>query len=253
MKGEDKRGNGIAGAHESRLGGSRRKFVESKKKWSREGRLLTGSGEGAGRGEKGKENAGEKAVREGNMHLPPGQRLVHDWPVLDLGVQPEIPPDQWRLIIDGLVENPVQWNWKDLHDQPTFRDTSDMHCVTAWSRCNNHWEGVSAKHILSLVRPKPAAKCIVFHSYDGYTTNLPLSAFDDDDVLLATKWEGKPIPREHGGPVRVILPKLYLWKSAKWVKRIEFTAKDRRGFWEVRGYHNHGDPWREERYSWQEK
>ncbi|MBT4769059.1 MAG: sulfite oxidase-like oxidoreductase [Rhodospirillaceae bacterium] len=227
-------------SHESGglLKGLYNKLTDRKKDWAREGRGLTDA----------PNDSGKRPDR-----LPPGQHLVTNWPVLDLGVQPDIPTDKWRLVIDGLVENPVTWNWNDFTGQPVFNDVSDMHCVTTWSRYDNQWEGVSAKHILSLVRPQTQARFVVFHSFDSYTTNIPLSAFDDNDVLLATKWDGAVISKDHGGPVRVILPKLYLWKSAKWVKRIEFIAEDRRGFWEERGYHNHGDPWKEERYSAQEE
>jgi DMSO/TMAO reductase YedYZ molybdopterin-dependent catalytic subunit len=208
------------------------KLIATKEAWAREGRLLTGT-----TGDRQRER------------LPPGQRQVKNWPVLDLGVQPDIPLDKWRLTIDGSVENPVRWTWPEFLSQPEFRVTSDIHCVTAWSRYENQWTGISAKHVLRTVRPKSDAKFITFHSFDTYSTNVPLSAFDDDDVLLAHAWEGKPLSREHGGPLRIVIPKLYFWKSAKWVKRIEFMAEDRPGFWEVRGYHNNGDPWREERYS----
>ncbi len=211
--------------------GLRRKLVESKERWARQGRLLTG-----------------RSTRPAEERLPPGQRRVENWPVLDLGVQPELPLERWRLVIDGLVENPVTWDWATFRAQPVFRDVSDIHCVTAWSRFDNAWEGVSARHILAVVQPKPETRFIVFHSYDDYTTNLPLADFDDDDVMLAHSWQGRPLPREHGGPVRAIVPKLYFWKSAKWIRRIEFIAADRRGFWEERGYHDHGDPWTEERY-----
>lgn len=213
------------------IGELKRKLIERKQAWAREGRLLTG-----------------KAGARAGERLPPGQRETRDWPVLDLGLQPEVKPEQWRLRVDGLVENPLDWSFADFTAQPQVDDVSDMHCVTAWSRFDNLWQGVAATHLASLVRPRPEARFVVFHSYDGYTTNVPRAAFEDDDVLLAHAWEGRPIPREHGGPVRIILPKLYLWKSAKWVKRIEYLASDQPGFWEVRGYHNHGDPWTEERY-----
>ncbi len=209
----------------------RRKLVESKERWAREGRLLTG-----------------RAARPEADRLPPGQRQVANWPILDLGVQPEVPLDRWRLAIDGLVENPITWNWETFRAQPQFSTTSDIHCVTAWSRFGNRWGGVSAKHLLSVVKPKPEARFLWFTSYDDYTTNLPLSAFDEDDVLLAHSWQGKPVPRDHGGPVRAVVPKLYFWKSAKWIRRISLIAEDRPGFWEERGYHMNGDPWMEERY-----
>lgn len=216
----------------------KRKLVETKEKWAREGRLPTGRDTPPGKD------------TDGRNRLPPGQREVRNWPVLDLGVQPDIAPEDWELTVDGLVEHPIRWRWSDFQAQPVFKDVSDIHCVTSWSRFDNHWEGVSARHLLSVVKPKAEATHVIFHSYDGYTTNLKLSMFDDADVLLATTWEGAPIPREHGGPVRVVVPKFYFWKSAKWLRRIEFSDRDQPGFWEVRGYHNEGDPWTEERYGW---
>jgi DMSO/TMAO reductase YedYZ molybdopterin-dependent catalytic subunit len=215
----------------SLAGRIKEKLVESKQKWAREGRLLTG------------ETADPAAER-----LPPGQRLVQNWPVLDLGIKPKIAPESWRLTVDGLVASPLSWSWAEFQAQPQVQSVSDIHCVTAWSRYDNRWEGVSARHLLALAQPLPEARHIIFHAHDGYTTNLPLKAFDDEDVLLAAKWEGAPLTAEHGGPVRVVVPKLYFWKSAKWVKRLEFAAEDRKGFWEVRGYHNAADPWKEERY-----
>jgi DMSO/TMAO reductase YedYZ molybdopterin-dependent catalytic subunit len=216
---------------EKRLFELRRKLVESKQRWAKEGRLITG-------------HAGDPAIGR----LPPGQKQVKDWPVLDLGNRPGVSHESWRLKIDGKVAHPFEWSWQEFQDQPKFQSTSDIHCVTAWSRFDNHWEGVSAKHILSLAQPLPEARFVVFHSFDGYTTNLPLGDFDAEDALVAYSWEGKPLPREHGGPARVVVPKLYFWKSAKWVNRIELISSDRPGFWEERGYHRHGDPWTEERY-----
>jgi len=213
------------------LGQVRKKLVESKERWAREGRLLTG-----------------RSARPEAERLPPGQRRVENWPILDLGIQPDVPLDRWKLEMGGLVETPLAWDWETFRAQPQIRDVSDIHCVTQWSRYENAWDGVSARHLLGLVKPKPEAKFLMFTSYDDYTTNLPLSDFDDDDVLLAHAWEGKPIPRDHGGPVRIIVPKLYFWKSAKWIRRITFMADDRPGFWEARGYHMRGDPWTEERY-----
>ncbi|MBP2293997.1 sulfite oxidase-like oxidoreductase [Azospirillum rugosum] len=210
----------------------REKLVATKEKWAQEGRALTGH-----------------TADPARERLPPGQRLVEDWPVLDLGVVPRVTTENWTLAVDGLVENPVTWRWADFQAQPQESFVSDIHCVTTWSRYDNRWEGVSARRLLSVVKPKPEARFVVCHSSDGYTTNLPLDAFADEDVLLATTWEGQPISRDHGGPVRVVVPKLYFWKSAKWVKRLEFVAEDRRGYWEVRGYHNEADPWKEERYS----
>ena len=217
---------------DSGKGKFKERLIAAKEAWARSGRLLTG-----------KHSTPERD------RLPPGQRQVKNWPVLDLGVQPNIPLDKWMLIIDGLVENPVRWSWDEFRRQPETRAVSDIHCVTAWSRFDNRWAGVSAKHVIALVRPKPEVNHVVFHSFDTYTTNVPLGAFNDDGVLLAHSWEDEPLTREHGGPVRVVIPKLYFWKSAKWLKRIEFIAEHRLGFWETRGYHHTGDPWNEERYS----
>jgi len=215
-----------------RIGQIKEKLIRSKEKWAEEGRLLTG------RPDMGHVN-----------RLPPGQKLVTNWPVLDLGVQPDIPPANWRMRATGLVEMQLAWTLPQFMALPQEDFVSDIHCVTAWSRYDNHWRGVSARTILGLVKPKSEASHVIFHSYDGYTTNVKLSVFAEDNVLFAHSWEGKPIPREHGGPVRVVVPDWYFWKSAKWVSRIEFRAEDQPGFWEVRGYHNEGDPWKEERYS----
>jgi DMSO/TMAO reductase YedYZ molybdopterin-dependent catalytic subunit len=208
------------------------KLIGTKQKWASEGRLLTGE-------------TGDPT----RDRLPPGQRLVKDWPVLDLGVTPKLDFEKWRLRIDGAVENRIIWNWSDFEAQPQVRLISDIHCVTGWSRYDNRWDGVSAAQILSLAQPKPSAKHCIFYSRDGYTTNVRLDRFADADVLLAHSWNGAALSPGHGGPVRVVMPKWYLWKSAKWLRRIEFTEEDRPGYWEVRGYHNDGDPWKEERYS----
>jgi DMSO/TMAO reductase YedYZ molybdopterin-dependent catalytic subunit len=209
----------------------RRKLIETKQAWARDGRLLTG-------------RAAPRTSR-----LPPGQREVKNWPVLDLGVQPEIPAQRWTVAVDGLVEIPLVWDWDAFRAQPVSRQVSDIHCVTAWSRFDNAWEGVSARHVLECVRPKPEAFFVVLHAYDDYTTNLPLMDFGKEGVLLAHSWQGRPLTRAHGAPVRAIIPQLYFWKSAKWISRIEFVGADRPGFWEQRGYHNRADPWAEERYS----
>ena len=180
--------------------------------------------------------------------LPPGQHLVNNWPVLDLGYKPEVPLEEWRLTVGGFVTHPLTWTWQDFLAQPPFRSVSDFHCVTTWSTFDNEWEGVSFKHLMSLVKPLSLAKFVLFKSYDDYTTNLPLEACDDDDVLLCHRWNGKPLTKEHGGPVRMIIPKRYAWKGAKWVKGISFLDRDEKGFWEVRGYSNSAFPWKNDRY-----
>ncbi len=221
---EDQDGEGI-----SYSGQVREKLVQAKQDWARDGRLLTG----------------EPAP---GRRLPPGQHLVCDWPVLDLGIMPNIPTKEWNLGVAGAVERPMSWNWEQFQAQPQVTMTSDIHCVTAWSRYDNVWEGVSTRHFLTVVNPRPEAKFVVLRSYDGYATNLPLERFAATDALIAHSWNGQPLSREHGGPVRLIVPKLYLWKSAKWIRQITFLEKDAPGYWEVRGYHNEGDPWTEDRY-----
>lgn len=181
--------------------------------------------------------------------LPPGQKLTTGFPVLDLGVQPEVPHAEWTLTLDGLVEKPATLDWSQFNALPQVTDVSDFHCVTTWSKYDCRWSGVAFTTLFELAQPKPEAKFVYFTSYDGYSTNVPLEHCLDDDVLVATQFDGAPVSREHGGPARVIIPKLYAWKGAKFVKTITFLAEDRLGFWEVRGYHAIGDPWKEERYA----
>ncbi|MBO0710075.1 MAG: sulfite oxidase-like oxidoreductase [Acetobacteraceae bacterium] len=210
----------------------RPKLIAAKQDWAREGRLLTGT-----------------TAEPGRDRLPPGQTLVRDWPVLDLGIQPQVPTATFRLDLDGALTNRISLSLSEFMALPQEESVSDIHCVTQWSRYDNRWKGVAARTLLDLVRPMPQARHVVFHSYDGYTTNIRLDQFDQPDVFLVHEWEGQPITRQHGGPVRVLVPRLYFWKSAKWLRRIQFTISDRPGFWEVRGYHNNADPWAEERYS----
>ena len=181
--------------------------------------------------------------------LPPGQKLTTGFPVLDLGVQPEITEQDWRLRIDGLVENPVSLTWSAFNALPQVEDVSDFHCVTTWSKFDCRWGGVAFTTLYELVRPSPGAGFVYFTSYDGYSTNVALEKCLDADVLIATRFDGAPLPLEHGGRARVIIPKLYAWKGAKFVHGITFLAEDKLGFWEVRGYSNTADPWTEDRYA----
>jgi DMSO/TMAO reductase YedYZ molybdopterin-dependent catalytic subunit len=181
--------------------------------------------------------------------LPPGQKLTNGFPVLDLGVQPDIPLSDWRLKIDGAVEKPVQLTWEQFNALPQVEDVSDFHCVTTWSKYDCRWRGVAFTTLYDLVQPKLEAHFVYFTSYDGYSTNVALEKCLDDDVLIATSFEDSPLPREHGGPARMIIPKLYAWKGAKFVNGITFLAEDKLGFWEVRGYSNTADPWTEDRYA----
>jgi len=184
--------------------------------------------------------------------LPPGQTLVSHFPVLSYGPTPRFNSAKWDFRVIGLVVNPLRLNWEEFRRLPVHSQTSDFHCVTSWSRYDNHWEGVRINQLMKLVTLKPQAGFVFVHCDGGYTTNLPLNEFLSDDAMLAFRHDGKDLEPDHGWPLRLVVPKLYGWKSAKWVRAIEFCAKERRGFWEVRGYHNHGDPWAEERYSFQE-
>lgn len=191
----------------------------------------------------------EPRVVRSTDRLPPGQRLVTDFPVLDLGHQPEVRRENWRLRIHGEVESPVELDWSAFTALPVFREVSDFHCVTTWSQYDMAWEGVAFLSLAELVQPKASARHVFFRAHDGYTTNVALDALMDDDVLLAWSWNGEPLSREHGGPVRVVVPKLYAWKGAKWVREMIFMERDVPGFWERRGYSNTADPWTEDRVS----
>lgn len=208
------------------------KLTRTKEKWAREGRFLTG-----------------KITPPEDERLPPGQHLTKDWPILDLGVVPPVSRDRWRLDVYGAIANPVFWTFAEFAAQKQDRFTSDIHCVTTWSRYDNEWEGLATRELLAACQPREDARFVVLHCYDGYTTNLALDDFAAEDSLLAHSWSGQPLPDEHGGPVRLVVPHLYFWKSAKWLQAIEFVTEDAPGFWEVRGYHNRGDPWKEQRYS----
>ncbi len=212
---------------------SKDRYIEAKQKWA----------------EKQKARGVTARPSSSLDRLPPGQRLTDGFPVLDLGVQPEVPLDRWLLKIDGLVANPVGLTWAQFNALPQVQDVSDFHCVTTWSKYDCRWGGVAFTTLYELAKPKPEAAFVYFTSYDGYSTNVALEKCLDDDVLVATSFEGKPITREHGGPARVIIPKLYAWKGAKFVNGITFLEKDKLGFWEVRGYSNTADPWTEDRYA----
>jgi DMSO/TMAO reductase YedYZ molybdopterin-dependent catalytic subunit len=190
-----------------------------------------------------------KEIREdGQERLPAGQYLTKKWPILSYESTPKFDAEKYRFKVWGTVAEPFELTWDELLALPRVQLTSDFHCVTTWSRFDNAWEGVHIREILQRAKPLPEAKFVTAHSFTGYTTNMPLADLDDDDVLIAFTHDGEPIEPDHGGPVRLIVPKLYAYKSAKWLSGLEFMEKDRPGFWEVRGYHNHADPWKEERY-----
>jgi DMSO/TMAO reductase YedYZ molybdopterin-dependent catalytic subunit len=184
--------------------------------------------------------------------VPPGQSLVDKFPVLSYGPTPRFNPRQWDFRIFGMVEEQLRFSYEEFRALPLSRQRSDFHCVTTWSKLDNLWEGVRTVDLMARVRLKPEARYVIVHCDGDYTTNLPLEEFVDQDVILAWRHDGRDLEPDHGWPLRLVVPKLYGWKSAKWVRTIEFAFEDRRGFWEVRGYHNHADPWTQERYSFQE-
>lgn len=181
--------------------------------------------------------------------LPVGQHETKNWPVLDLGLHPTVTPEQWSLRIDGAVRSPQILTWEDFMALDQVEDVSDFHCVTTWSRMDLAWRGVLVSTVLALAEPLEDAQYLMCYAYDGYTTNVSMVEALKSDVLLVYEAEGKPLTREHGGPVRMITPQLYAWKGAKWISRIELMTTDRKGFWEERGYSNTAYPWKNDRYS----
>ena len=197
---------------------------------------------------RGSDPATQEMRADGRERLPAGQYLTKKWPVLSYEPTPKFDPAKYRFNVSGAVAEPFELTWDELQALPRVQLTTDFHCVTTWSRYDNAWEGVHIREILQRAKPLPEAKFVMAHSFTGYTANMPLADLDDDDVIIAFTHDGEPLAPEHGGPVRLIVPKLYAYKSAKWLSGLEFMEKDRPGFWEVRGYHNHADPWQEERY-----
>ena len=184
-----------------------------------------------------------------DKRLPPNQVRTLKWPVLDASGPPQIDLSTWKLEVAGLVKTPIRWSYAEFRSLPRVKVKSDFHCVTRWSRLDNEWVGVSAREILKRAGVLPEAQFVLVHAYDGgWTTNMPLGDFSAEDVLFADIHDGRPLPLEHGGPVRLVVPRLYAWKSAKWVSRVELIDRDRAGYWEELGYHMRGDPWAEERY-----
>ena len=182
------------------------------------------------------------------QRIPPGQRETRGWPVLHFGSVPHIDPAQHRLRTWGLVDRPLDLEWAAFTALPTVEILADFHCVTTWSKLNNLWRGVSMRHLCELTGVQPAARFVIAHGAHDFTANLPLAEALDADVLVATHHDSDPLSADHGGPMRLVVPKLYAWKSAKWLTGLEFVAEDRPGFWEQGGYHMHGDPWTEERF-----
>jgi DMSO/TMAO reductase YedYZ molybdopterin-dependent catalytic subunit len=193
------------------------------------------------RGKEDRERFGER--------LPPGQKLTDGWPVLHYGGVPAIDLATWKFSVVGLVEDEAHFTWDEFTALPQTTLRSDIHCVTHWSKFDNDWTGVKFTDLAERLKVKPEAKHVMLHSYGGYTTNISLAELMDDGVLFAYRHNGQPLEKEHGWPLRLVVPKLYFWKSAKWVRGMVFMDDEKPGFWEMYGYHIHGDPWREERYS----
>src|ERR1700733_6601698 len=190
--------------------------------------------------------------QKSDARLPPGQFLTTNFPVMSYGPAPRFNPVKWDFKLIGLVEPQLRFTWEQLRALPRTTQIADFHCVTTWSRYDNRWEGVKVSDLTAMVKLDARARYVFIRCDGGYSTNLPLAEFLDDDVMLAWGHDGRDLDPDHGFPLRLVVPKLYAWKSAKWVRSIEFAINDQRGFWEVRGYHNHTDPWTEERYSFQE-
>jgi len=182
------------------------------------------------------------------QRIPPNQKVVSKFPVLHVGPTPKFDTKTWDFVVEGLVENPLKLTYEEFLKLPKTVSESDFHCVTGWSRLDNKWEGVAFKIISDIVKPLKDAKYVTIMAEWDYTTSLPLKVLLDDDVLLAYRLDDKPLQPEHGGPLRLVVPKKYAYKSAKWVRKLRFTKEQEFGFWETRGYSNTADPWKEERY-----
>ena len=181
--------------------------------------------------------------------VPPGQHVVTDFPVLSAGPTPHTPLDRWSFTVEGLVREPVAWSWDEFLRLPSQEFVVDIHCVTTWSKLDTRWQGVSLDTLFEHVDLDRLAMHVLAYCDGGYTTNLPLIDVINGQAFVAYNYDGKPLAPEHGGPARLVVPHLYFWKSAKWIRGLRLLEVDRRGFWESFGYHNHGDPWKEERYS----
>lgn len=182
--------------------------------------------------------------------LPPGQSLTEGFPVLSAGPTPHIRPESWSFFVKVGPRPVIQWTWDEFNALPRTKVVKDIHCVTTWSKFDTGWEGVSIDDVLAAAGIEPPTPFVLAHSFDGYTTNVPLKDLVEGKAMVALHYEGQPIPPDHGGPARLLVPHLYFWKSAKWVSGLQFTQRDEPGFWELRGYHIYGDPWKEQRYTY---
>ena len=193
--------------------------------------------------------------KEDRAKVPPGQYVAKRWPVLSVERTPKFNGKDWDVSVEGLVQNPIKWTWEEFMTLPKVDQVSDLHCVTTWSLLDQKFSGVSFQTILDIVQPLPEAEFVTFEAVSGYTTAIPLkdAYLLENDVMLVYEHDNKPLPAEHGGPLRSLVPQLYLWKSVKWLTKMSFKNVWERGFWEIRNYHQRGDIWLEERYSSQER
>jgi DMSO/TMAO reductase YedYZ molybdopterin-dependent catalytic subunit len=191
---------------------------------------------------------GPKVSDDQKKRVPPGQYVTEKWPVLHYGSVPRIDLATWNFRVWGEVENPFSFTWDEFKQMPRKQVHTDIHCVTRWSKLDMDWDGVPIQHILERAQLKPTARFVLAHSEQGYTANMPLEVLDDDDVMLADIADGEPLEPDHGYPLRLIVPKRYFWKSAKWIRGLQFLTQDQLGFWERYGYNNNADPWKEERF-----
>ncbi len=192
---------------------------------------------------------GKRQPEGAEGRLPPGQYITDNFPVLSAGPTLHIQQADWTFTIEGLVQEKVSWNWGEFIKLPSQTFVVDISCVTKWTKLGMSWVGVSVDTLLEHVKLDPKAQFVIAFSHEGYTTNLPITDIINGQALVAYEYDGRPLAPEHGGPARLVVPHLYFWKSAKWIAGLRFMEKDQAGFWESAGYHNHGDPWKEERYS----
>ena len=186
---------------------------------------------------------------DGKLRLPPGQHLTQGWPVLHYGSIPRISLETWKFHVWGLVEEEKSFTWDEFNALGENTEVNDIHCVTTWSKYDNEWKGIPFRALMDQLKLKPEARYAMLHSYGGYTTNVPLKDLLDDQVMFAHTHNGEPLTPEHGWPLRLVVPHLYFWKGAKWVKEMIFLDRDLLGFWELRGYSNTADPWRDDRFA----
>ncbi|HLC58731.1 MAG TPA: sulfite oxidase-like oxidoreductase [Candidatus Nanoarchaeia archaeon] len=190
----------------------------------------------------------KKSKKNENERIPPGQYQTEKFPVLDLGIKPNFDSKTYKLKVSGLIEKEIEFTYDQILKMPSIELTEDFHCVTHWSKLDVKWKGVSFKEFLKIIKVKPNWKYLIQYGMDGYSTNVPREDLEKENVILAYELDGQPIPQEHGWPLRIIIPHLYGWKSSKFLNALKFVEKDEPGFWETRGYNNHGDIWKEERY-----